>query len=132
VNRRVLQPPDWPRPRGYANGILAHGRLVFLAGQVGWNADGAFESDDLVDQTRQALQNIAAVLLEAGAQPRHIVRMTWYLIDLAAYRSELRRIGEVYRSIMGSHYPVMSVVEVRALMEARALVEIEATAVVDD
>jgi enamine deaminase RidA (YjgF/YER057c/UK114 family) len=105
VNLSVVQPDGWPKPRGYANGIIASGRCVFVAGQIGWNTACEFESDDLVDQAQQALQNIVAVLGAAGAEPRHIVRMTWYVTDIASYRSQRRRVGEVYRSVIGEHYP---------------------------
>ena len=129
--KTVLQPAAWPRPRGYANGVAAQGRQVFVAGMVGWNAEQRFESDDLVDQVRQALANVRAVLDEAGAAPEHIVRMTWYLVDRADYLARNREIGAAYREVLGAHYAVaMSAVEVRGLMEARALVEIEVTAVV--
>lgn len=129
--KTVLQPASWPRPRGYANGIAAQGRQVFVAGMVGWNAEQVFESDDLVDQVRQALRNVRAVLEEAGATPAHIVRMTWYLVDRADYLARNRQIGAAYREALGAHYDIaMSAVEVRGLMEARAKVEIEVTAVV--
>jgi len=129
--KTVLQPAAWARPRGYANGVAAQGRQVFVAGMVGWNAGQAFDSDDLVDQVRQALANVRAVLEEAGARPEHMVRMTWYLVDRADYLARNREIGAAYREVMGAHYDVaMSAVEVRALMEARAKVEIEVTAVV--
>ncbi len=130
--KTVLQPPDWPRPRGYANGVSAQGRQVFVAGMIGWTPDGVFESDDLVDQVRQALANIRSVLAEAGARPEHMVRMTWYVVDRADYLARGRDIGAVYREVMGpGNYDVaMSAIEVRALMEARAKVEIEVTAVV--
>ena len=129
--KTVLQPEGWPRPRGYANGVAAQGRQVFVAGMVGWNAAGEFDSDDLVDQVRQALENVKAVLAEAGARPEHMVRMTWYVTDRADYLARGRDIGAAYREVMGHHYDVaMSAVEVSALMEARAKVEIEVTAVV--
>ena len=129
--KNVLLPEGWPRPRGYANGVSAQGRQVFVAGMVGWNAAAEFESDDLVDQVRQALRNVAAVLAEAGARPEHMVRMTWYVVDRADYLARGRDIGLVYREVMGPHYDVaMSAVEVSALMESRAKVEIEVTAVV--
>lgn len=128
--KTVLQPSDWPRPRGYANGVAATGRQVFVAGMVGWNARQEFESDALVDQVRQALRNVRAVLAEAGAGPEHIVRMTWYLLDRADYLAHGREIGAAYREVLGAHYEVaMTAVEVRALIEARAKVEIEVTAV---
>jgi len=128
--KTVLQPAAWPRPRGYANGVAAQGRQVFVAGMVGWNAEQRFESDDLVDQVRQALANVRAVLDEAGAAPEHIVRMTWYLVDRADYLARNREIGAAYRDVMGHYDVAMSAVEVRALMEERAKVEIEVTAVV--
>ena len=129
--KTVLQPEGWPRPRGYANGVAAQGRQVFVAGMVGWNAASEFDSDDLVDQVRQALANVKAVLAEAGARPEHMVRMTWYVTDRADYLARGRDIGAAYREVMGHHYDVaMSAVEVSALMEARAKVEIEVTAVV--
>ena len=129
--KNVLLPEGWPRPRGYANGVSAQGRQVFVAGMVGWNADARFESDDLVDQVRQALHNVKAVLDAAGARPEHMVRMTWYVIDRAEYLARGREIGLAYREVMGPHYDsAMSAVEVSALMEARAKVEIEVTAVV--
>ena len=128
----ALQPPDWPRPRGYANGVSvpAGGTLVFVAGQIGWAPDGSFPSPDLVGQVRVALENVLAVLAEAGGGPEHIVRMTWYVTDHADYLASAAAIGEVYRSVMGRVYPAMSAVEVSALMEAEAKVEIEVTAVV--
>jgi len=129
--KNVLLPEGWPRPRGYANGVSAQGRQVFVAGMVGWNAAAEFESDDLVAQVRQALHNVRAVLAEAGARPEHMVRMTWYVVDRADYLARGRDIGLAYREVMGPHYDVaMSAVEVSALMEARAKVEIEVTAVV--
>ena len=129
--KTVLQPKAWPRPRGYANGVSAQGRQVFVAGMVGWNAASEFDSDDLVDQVRQALRNVKAVLAEAGARPEHMVRMTWYVVARADYLARGRDIGVAYREVMGPHYDVaMSAVEVSALMEARAKVEIEVTAVV--
>lgn len=127
---QILQPPDWPRPKGYSNGIAATGRTVFVAGQVGWNAQEKFESDDLADQFRQALVNIKAVLQEAGAGPEHVVRFTIYLTSKKEYLASLKRVGEGYREVFGRSFPVMSAVEVSALMEDRAKVEIEATAVV--
>jgi enamine deaminase RidA (YjgF/YER057c/UK114 family) len=129
---KVLQPPAWPRPRGYANGIAAPagGTLVFVAGQIGWDASGSFPSSDLVGQVRRALENVVAVLREAGGRPEHVVRMTWYVVDRAEYLAWGAEIGEAYRAVMGRHFPAMSAVEVAALMEGEAKVEIEATAVV--
>ncbi len=125
----VLQPPGWAAPKGYVNGVSAQGRMVFVAGQIGWNAQCAFESDDLVDQTRQALHNIVAVLAAGGATPQHIVRMTWYLVDKREYLARAREIGAVFREVVGSYAIAMTAVQVVALIEDRARVEIEATAV---
>jgi enamine deaminase RidA (YjgF/YER057c/UK114 family) len=125
----VLQPPSWPRPRGYSNGMAASGRQVFVAGQVGWDAQGRFVSG-LAAQVRQALANVCAVLAQAGAGPEHVVRLTWYLTSRAEYQTGLAEIGAAYREVMGKHFPTMSVVQVVALMEAEAKVEIEATAVI--
>jgi enamine deaminase RidA (YjgF/YER057c/UK114 family) len=126
----ILQPPGWPRPRGYSNGVAASGRQVFVSGMIGWNADGRFESDDFAMQARQALLNVVAVLREAGAGPEHIVRMTWYVVDKHEYLAASSELGAAYREIIGKHYPAMTAVEVRALIEDRARVEIEVTAVV--
>ena len=128
----TLQPPGWAPPKGYANGITARGTLVFVGGQVGWDAQQRFASDDFVAQARQALDNVVAVLREADARPEHIVRMTWYVVDRHEYLASLRALGEAYRDVVGRHYPAMTAVEVSALMESRARVEIEATAVVPD
>jgi enamine deaminase RidA (YjgF/YER057c/UK114 family) len=128
----ILQPPGWPRPRGYANGIAARGRLVFVSGMIGWNADGQFGSDDFTAQAGQALRNVVEVLREAGARPEHIVRMTWYVVDRREYLAAGSALGAVYREIIGAHYPAMTAVEVRALVEDRARLEIETTAVVPD
>jgi enamine deaminase RidA (YjgF/YER057c/UK114 family) len=127
-----LHPKGWKEPKGFANGIVARGRLVFLAGQVGWNAEQKFDSEDFVAQTRQALANIVALVTEAGGKPEHITRLTWFVIDKKEYLSRLRDLGQAYRSIMGKHFPVMTLVQVVALVEDRARVEIEATAVVPD
>lgn len=128
---RFLQPPGWAPPRGYANGVEAEGRLVVTAGQIGWDpATGEFASDDFAAQVRQTLLNVRAVLAEAGAEPRHLVRLTWYVTDRAAYLASAREVGAAYREVMGRHYPAMAVVVVAGLLEARARVEIEATAVV--
>ena len=126
----ALQPPGWAAPRGYANGIAAAGRLVFVAGQVGWNARGQFETDDFVGKVRQALENVVAVLAVAGAAPTHITRLTWYVTDKHDYVATLREVGRAYRDVIGRHYPAMTLVQVAALLEDRAKVEIEATAVV--
>ena len=127
---QVLQPAGWKPPRGYANGVAARGTLVSVAGQIGWNAQCEFTSDDFVEQTRQALLNIRQVLAEAGAQPQHIVRMTWYVTDKREYLARGREVGAVYRDIIGHYGVAMSAVQVSALMEDRAKVEIEVTAVV--
>jgi enamine deaminase RidA (YjgF/YER057c/UK114 family) len=130
--QQILQPAGWPAPRGYANGVVAQGRLIFLSGQVGWDAEHVFRSDDLPEQIRQTLQNILTILAEAGGEARHLVRLVWYLRDKAAYQAQSREIGRIYRDIMGRHYPAMSVVEVASFLEERAQVEIEATAVIAD
>jgi enamine deaminase RidA (YjgF/YER057c/UK114 family) len=127
---QVLHPKHWAPAKGFANGIAAEGRQVFVAGQVGWNADQQFASDDFVAQTEQALRNIVAVLAEAGARAEHIVRLTWYVTDKREYITRLREVGEAYRRVMGRHFPAMTLVQVVALVEDRAKVEIEATAVI--
>jgi enamine deaminase RidA (YjgF/YER057c/UK114 family) len=132
VSHRILQPPGWPRPKGYANGVAATGRQVFIAGQIGWDAEGRFGSTRLATQVRQALENIVTVLAEAGGRPEHLVRLTWYVTSRDEYHAELAEIGAAYRGVIGRHYPAMSVVQVAALMEAQAKVEIEATAVIPD
>ena len=132
LQMQKIQPPDWAEPKGYANGILARGTLLFVGGQIGWNADQRFESDDFVAQTRQALLNVAAVLKAGGAQPAHMARMTWYVVDKAEYLASLKALGSVYREVMGKNFPAMTCVEVNGLMEARARVEIEVTAVLPD
>lgn len=132
MSHRLLQPSGWPRPRGYSNGVSALGRMVFVAGQIGWDEHGRLAGDDLVSQARQALRNIAAVLAEDGARPEHLVRLTWFVVDRGEYLASAGALGDAYRGVVGSHYPAMSVVEVSALMEAGAVVEIEATAVVPD
>ena len=126
---RTLQPAGWKSPRGYANGMLAQGRMVFVGGQVGWDENEVFQSDDFVAQVRQALKNTVAVLAEGGAGPQHIVRMTWYVTDKQEYLRSLKGVGAAYREIIGRHYPVMAMVQVVALIEDRAKVEIETTAV---
>ena len=127
---QILQPPGWPRPKGYANGVEAEGRLVFTAGVVGWNAEERFESDDLVDQIRLALDNVKAVIAEAGATPQHLVRLTWYVTDIEGWRARPKEIGEAYRAVMGKAFPPRACIGVSALVEPRAKVEIEATAVI--
>lgn len=126
---RILQPAQWPRPRGYSNGIVASGRQIFIAGQIGWDAQGRFNSARLADQVRQTLENICTVLAQAQAGPEHIVRLTWYVTSRDEYKAEHADIGAAYRSVMGKHFPAMSVVQILALMESDAKVEIEATAV---
>jgi enamine deaminase RidA (YjgF/YER057c/UK114 family) len=126
----ILQPPGWARPRGYAHGVAANGRLVFVSGQIGWNAQGRFEATGFVEQARQALANIVAVLVEAGGRPEHIVRMTWYVVDKREYLTSSAALGAAYREVIGNHYPAMTAVEVASLVENAARVEIEATAVI--
>ncbi len=128
----ILQPPGWPRARGYSNGVAASGRQVFVSGMVGWDEHGQFRTDDFVGQARQALANIVAVLAEAGARPEHIVRMTWYVLDRSEYLQAAAALGAAYREVIGRHYPAMSAVQVAGLMEERARVEIEATAVIPE
>jgi enamine deaminase RidA (YjgF/YER057c/UK114 family) len=127
-----LQPEGWAKPAGYANGIAARGRSVFISGQIGWNAQCQFETDDFVGQVRQTLQNIVAILREADARPEHITSMTWYFVDKREYLSNLKAIGEVYRKIIGRTFPTMAAVQVAALVEDRARVEIQAIAVVPE
>lgn len=127
-----LHPSHWKAAKGYANGMAASGRSVFVAGQVGWNAEQVFESDDFTAQTEQALANVVAVLAEAGAKPEHLVRLTWFVIDKHEYLAALSGVGEAYRRVIGRHFPAMTLVQVGALVEDRARVEIEATAVVPD
>lgn len=130
---KILQPEGWAPPKGYANGIAAEGRLVVTGGQIGWNPETCqFETDDFVEQVAQTLRNVVAVLKEAEAEPRHVVRLTWYIIDKAAYLAAQREIGRAYREVMGKHFPAMAVVVVAGLLEDRAKVEIEATAVVGE
>jgi enamine deaminase RidA (YjgF/YER057c/UK114 family) len=132
MRAKTLQPAEWPRPKGYANGVAARGQMIFISGQIGWDADGQFHSDNLTEQVQQALRNIVRVLKEAHAEPQHLVRLTWYVLSRDAYLREAREIGAAYREIFGKHFPAMSVVEVQRLVEQRALVEIEATAVIPD
>ncbi|HET9207333.1 MAG TPA: RidA family protein [Burkholderiaceae bacterium] len=129
---QVLLPPGWPRPKGYANGVAARGRMVFVAGMIGWDAQGVFHSDDFALQARQALENMVAVLHEAGAKPEHITRMTWYVTDKREYLAAARDIGRAFREVVGAYNAAMTAVQVTALIEDRAKVEIEATAVVPD
>ena len=125
-----LHPKHWAAAKGFSNGIACEGRLVFVAGQIGWNAEQRFESDDFVAQVEQALRNVVAVLDEAGARPEHIVRLTWFVTDKQVYLSHLREVGQAYRRVIGRHFPTMTLVQVVALVEDRAKVEIEATAVI--
>ena len=127
----VLQPPGWPEPQGYANGIRARGDMVFVGGMVGWDASGRFP-DGFVAQTRQALANIVAVLAEGGAGPEHMVRLTWYVLDMDEYLAARKELGRAYRDVMGMNFPAMALVEVRRLVEPQARLEIEATAVLPD
>jgi enamine deaminase RidA (YjgF/YER057c/UK114 family) len=129
---KLLQPAEWLPPKGYANGIAARGTLVFVGGQIGWNGQQQFETDDFIAQVRQALVNIVAVLREAEAGPEHMVRMTWYIVDRTEYAARLKELGAVYREVIGRNFPTMSCVEVSGLVEARAQVEIEVTAVLPD
>lgn len=130
--QKLLQPAGWLPPKGYANGITARGTLVFVGGQIGWNARQQFETDDFIAQTAQTLRNIVAVLKEANAGPEHMVRMTWYVTDRVEYNSRLPELGKVYREVMGKNFPAMTCVQVAGLMEERAKIEIEVTAVVPD
>ena len=127
---RIVQPEGWPRPRGYANGVVAEGRVLFISGQVAWDEQERFVSDDIVEQVRQALKNTLTMLKAGGARPEHVARMTWYITDKREYLARYKEIGAVYREAMGTHYPSMSMVQVAALMEDRAKVEIETTAVI--
>jgi enamine deaminase RidA (YjgF/YER057c/UK114 family) len=129
---RVLQPAGWPRPKGYANAIEARGRAIYVAGLIGWDAEERFVAKDLPGQFEQILHNLVALLAEAGAGPEHIVRMTWYVTDKQAYLRETKRIGEIYRAVLGKVFPTMAVVQVVALMEDDALIEIETTAIIPD
>lgn len=132
MSARVLQPAHWGKPRGYTNGVVVRGRQIYVAGQIGWNAGQQITSERFADQLRQALENVVAVLAEAGASPEHIVRLTWFITSRDEYSAQLKEIGAAYREVMGQHYPPMSVVQVVALVEPQAKVEIEATAVVPD
>lgn len=127
-----LQPPDWLEPKGYANGVMARGTQIFIGGQIGWNAQQVFESDDFIAQTRQALLNIAAILKAGDAGPEHMARMTWYVTDRFEYNARLKELGGVYREVMGKNFPAMTCVEVSGLVEERAKIEIEVTAVLPD
>ena len=129
---RLIQPAGWAPAKGYANGIAARGTQIFVGGQIGWNAQQQFETDDFIEQVHQTLRNVADVLRAAGAGPEHMVRMTWYVIDRVEYNARLKELGGVYRDVMGKNFPAMTCVQVAALMEARAKVEIEVTAVLPD
>ncbi|MBL8310025.1 MAG: RidA family protein [Burkholderiales bacterium] len=129
---KLLQPPDWTPPKGYANGVAARGTVIFVGGQIGWNSQQHFETDDFIAQTGQALRNVVAVLQAGGARPEHVVRMTWYIVDRDEYVARLKELGAIYREVMGRNFPAMSCVEVSRLVEARAKVEIEVTAVLPD
>jgi enamine deaminase RidA (YjgF/YER057c/UK114 family) len=129
---KILQPPRWPRPKGYSNGIVASGRTVFVSGMIGWNEKGEIASPDFVAQVAQALRNVVEVLAEANAKPEHIVRMNWYVLDKKEYVSAYKQLGATYREIIGSHFPAMTALQVASLIEDAARVEIEVTAVVPD
>ena len=129
---KFLQPPGWAPAKGYANGVAARGTQIYVGGQIGWNAQQQFQTDDFIAQVAQALRNVVAVLQEAGAGPQHMVRMTWYIVDRVEYNARLKELGAVYREVIGRHFPAMSCVQVAALVEARAKVEIEVTAVLPD
>ncbi|MBB3319911.1 MULTISPECIES: RidA family protein [unclassified Rhizobium] len=128
----ILQPEGWAKPIGYANGMAAKGRMVFVGGQIGWNERCEFETDDFVEQVRQTLKNVLAVLAEGGAEPRHITSMTWYFTDKAEYLGNLKGIGQAYRETIGRHFPAMAALQVVALVEDRAKIEIQATAVIPE
>jgi enamine deaminase RidA (YjgF/YER057c/UK114 family) len=132
MSLQSINPPGWPKPKGYSNALTGRGRHVFVAGQIGWNEEERFESDDFAAQTRQALRNTVAVLAAAGAKPEHVARMTWYVTDKAEYLASLAAIGAAWRETMGRHYPAMTLVQVTALVEDRAKIEIETTALVPD
>jgi enamine deaminase RidA (YjgF/YER057c/UK114 family) len=130
---KILQPPSWAKPRGFSNGIAVRGGVtVYIAGQVGWTAEGVWEARDFAGQFRQALRNVLEVLAQAQGRPEHVVRLTWYVLDRGEYLASLKAVGEAYRELMGRHYPAMSVVQVNALVESLARLEIEATAVIPD
>jgi enamine deaminase RidA (YjgF/YER057c/UK114 family) len=127
----ALNPPGWPVPRGYANGMAGRGRFVLVGGQIGWDAEGRF-AEGFVAQAAQALRNILAVVREAGGGPEHLARLTWYVVDIAEYRASLQELGPAYRAVMGKHFPAMALVQVVALVEPAARLEIEATAILPD
>jgi len=130
MTHQILLPPGWPRPHGYSNGISAEGRMVFVAGQIGWDANHEFPSDSMAGQIEQTLKNTIAVLAQADAGPEHVVRMTWYITSRADYLDQIKEIGKAWRDVMGKNYPAMAVIEISTLIESRSLVEIETTAVV--
>jgi enamine deaminase RidA (YjgF/YER057c/UK114 family) len=132
MSMQILQPPGWAKAKGFSNGIAARGKLVFIAGQVGWTGEGKWQAHDFAGQFRQALQNIISVLKEANGEPQHIVRLTWYVLDKKEYLGSLREVGLAYRQLMGRHYPAMAVVQVGGLVEDEARLEIEATAVIPE
>ena len=132
MKNTLLQPESWITPKGYANGVAARGTMVFTGGQIGWNAQQQFESDDFIAQTKQTLLNVRAVLEAGGAGPEHLVRLTWYVTDRNEYNSRLKELGAVYREVLGKNFPAMACVQVAGLMEERAKIEIEATAVIPD
>jgi enamine deaminase RidA (YjgF/YER057c/UK114 family) len=129
---RILQPPNWPQPKGYSNGIAARGTLVFVAGMVGWNENEKFETNDFSEQARQALKNIVTILNEAGAKSEHITRMTWYLVDLDDYNASLQHLGKIYQEEIGKVFPAMTGIHVAGLVEKEAKLEIEVTAIIPD
>ena len=129
---QTLQPPGWAKPKGYSNGIVTKGRIVFVAGQVGWNAQEKFETSDFAGQARQALKNIVAILAEAGARPEHICRMNWYVGDAKEYNASLKDLGAAYREVVGRNFPVMTALQVAGFVEAGAKLEIEVTAVLPE
>ncbi len=129
---RPVNPPGWARPKGYSNGVVGRGTVVFVAGQIGWNGQEVFESDDFIAQLRQALRNTVEVLAAAGARPEHVARMTWYVLDKREYVSRIAEVGAAYREIMGRNFPAMTLVQVAGLVEDRARIEIESTAVIPD
>ena len=132
MKNTLLQPEGWVTPKGYANGVAARGTMVFTGGQIGWNAQQQFESDDFIDQTRQSLLHVRAEREAGGAGPEHLVRLTWYVTDRNEYNSRLKELGAVYREVLGKNFPAMACVQVAGLMEERAKIEIEATAVIPD
>ncbi len=129
---QILQPEGWAKPRGYSNGIAASGRMVFVGGQIGWNEQCEFETDDFIGQVKQTLKNVVAVIRAAGGEPHHITTMTWYFTDKAEYLANMKGLGEAYREVIGRHFPAMAAVQVVALVEDRAKIEIQAIAVVPE